>query len=77
MPDHYKELLTLAGESTGEGLLTGDINESLSNPRPKLFLCSPEFILVRANNSGCLLRLQCYAFTRIDVLVRPTESTSG
>jgi hypothetical protein len=42
-----------------------------------LFLCSPEFILVRANNSGCLLRLQCYAFTRIDVLVRPTESTSG
>lgn len=59
--DHHQELLALSAEAPGKRVLTGDVDQPFPYPRPELFLRGPEFVVVSANNSSCLLRFHSYA----------------
>jgi hypothetical protein len=57
--DHYEEFLALTTEAPGQGVLAGNVHESLTYPLPELLLGGPELVVVGTDYSGRLLRFHC------------------
>ena len=48
--EQYHQLFILPYESARKGMILNLDDDSFSNPLPKLGLCSPELLVVTANN---------------------------
>jgi hypothetical protein len=60
--DHHEEFLALTTEAPGQGVLAGNVHESLTYPLPELLLGGPELVVVGTDYSGRLLRFHCCTY---------------